>query len=119
MSDFLFPHCADSFKATHNKHISMDTVNLYSEYLSLFLALIIAGTGLKLALQKPNNKTYRVGDKDISRQKVHSAAMLGLLGIVIQTVSNTVEILDGKQLLFDEKIIGAYAFALMVMIIRK
>lgn len=97
----------------------MDTVNLYSEYLSLFLSLIIAGTGLNLAFQKQNNKTYRLGDKDVSRQKVHTAGMLALLGMVIQVVSNSMETLNGRQLLLDEKIIGAYAFALAVMIMKK
>ncbi len=100
-------------------HKIMDTVNLYSEYLSLFLSLIIAGTGLKLALQKPNNKTYQLGDKDVSKQKVHTAAMLGVLGIVIQVVSNSMETLNGQSLLLDEKIIGAYAFVLAVMIMKK
>ncbi len=105
--------------ASQSSHEIMDTVNLYGEFLTLFLSLIIAGTGLNLALQKPSNKTYRLGDKDVSRQKVHTAGMLALLGIVIQVVSDSIGALNGKELLLDEKIIGAYAFALAVMIMKK
>ncbi len=97
----------------------MDTVNLYSEYLSLFMSLIIAGTGLKLALQKPNHKTYQISGQFIPRQKVHTAVTLLILGAVIQIVSNSMEVLNGRQLLLDEKIIGAYVFALAVMIMKK
>ncbi len=97
----------------------MDTVPFYSEYLSLFMSLIVAGTGLKLALQEQNNETYQLGDKQISKQKAHTAAMLALLGVVIQTVSNTMQSLDGRTLLLDEKILAAYAMSIMVMIMKK
>ncbi len=98
---------------------SMDSLSLYSDLLGLFMALIVAGMGLKLALQKPNNQTYQIGDKQISKQKAHTAAALALMGVVIQLVSNTMKVLDGRSLLFDEKILAAYAFALMVMIMKK
>ncbi len=50
----------------------MDSLSFYSELLSLFMSLIVAGTGLKLALQKPNHQTYQFGDKEISKQKYTS-----------------------------------------------
>ncbi len=98
---------------------NMDTLSFHSEYLSLFISLIIAGTGLNLALQEHSNKTYRIGNKEINQQKAHTAAMLAVLGIVIQVVSNAMQSLDGRTLLLDEKILGAYAFVLAVMIIKK
>lgn len=97
----------------------MDSLNFYSEYLSLFLSLIIAGMGLKLAIQKPDHKTYQMGDKTYSRQKVHTTATLLFLGVVIQLVANTMVDLDGRELLLDEKVITAYAFALAVLIFKK
>jgi len=97
----------------------MDVISFHSEFLSLFISLIVAGTGLKLAFQKQDNNTYSVGDKEISKQKAHTAATLIFLGMVIQTVSNTMESLDGRTLLLDEKIIAAYAFSIMVMIMKK
>ena len=83
------------------------------------MSLIVAGIALNLALKKPNNQTYQFGDKAISKQKTHTAATLALMGVVIQTVSNTMETLDGSSLLLDEKIIAAYAFGLMVMVMKK
>lgn len=97
----------------------MGVLSFHSEFLSLFMSLIVAGTALKLALQEKSNKTYRLGDKEINRQKAHTAAMLALMGGVIQVVSNSMQTLDGRTLLLDEKIIGAYAFALAVMIMKK
>lgn len=75
--------------------------------------------GLKLALQKQNNHTYQFGDKEISKQKVHTAAALALMGMVIQLVSNSMQQLDGRTLLLDEKILTAYAFGIAVMIMKK
>lgn len=97
----------------------MDTTTFYSDYLSIFISLIIAGIAFKLAIQEQNNKTYQIGNKEYSKQKVHTAATLGLMGVVIQIVSNTMKTLDGSQLLLDEKIIGAYAFAILVMVFKK
>ncbi len=97
----------------------MDVLNLYSEYLSLFMSLIVAGFGLKLALQQPNGQTYQIGDNNYAKQKVHTAATLIMLGVVIQIVSDSMKSLDGRQLLLDEKILSAYAFALLVMIMKK
>ncbi|MCX7554913.1 hypothetical protein OS175_13620 [Marinicella sp. S1101] len=97
----------------------MDALPFYSEYLSLFMSLIVAGTGLKLALQQQSNKTYRIGEKEINRQKAHTAAMLVLMGGVIQTVSDTMQMLDGRTLLLDEKILAAYVFSLAVMVMKK
>lgn len=97
----------------------MDALSYYSEYLSLFMSLIVAGTALKLALQTPNNQTYQIGDKEISKQKTHTAATLAVMGVVIQLVSNTMQSLDGRSLLLDEKILAAYAFGLAVMIMKK
>ena len=98
---------------------SMTTLSFYSEYLSLFMSLIVAGTALKLALQESDNQTYQMGDKNISKQKVHTAATLILMGVVIQLVSNSMEQLDGRTLLLDEKILTAYAFGIAVMIMKK
>ncbi|GEM_PF-2134704 len=97
----------------------MDVFSFNSEFLSLFMSLIVAGTGLKLALQEPRHETYQWGDKTFNKQKVHTAGMLALLGVVIQTVSNAMQVLDGRQLLFDEKILAAYAFSIAVMIMKK
>ncbi len=96
----------------------MDLIHHYSEFLGLFMALIVAGTGLKFALQQNNHQTYQIGDKSISKQKVHTAATLLLLGVVIQLVSDSMQALDGRQLLLDEKILAAYAFALLVMVFK-
>ncbi|WP_223789045.1 hypothetical protein [Marinicella meishanensis] len=96
----------------------MEATAFYSEYLSLFLSLVIAGTGLKLAIQKHDPKTYQVGDKSFSRQKVHTTATLLFLGVVIQLVANAMANLDGRELLLDEKVIGAYAFSLAVLIFK-
>jgi hypothetical protein len=79
----------------------------------------VAGTGLKLALQQPNHQTYQFGEKDYSKQKVHTTATLALMGVVIQVVSNSMQTLDGRTLLLDEKILAAYGFAIMVMIMKK
>ena len=97
----------------------MDALSYYSEYLSLFMSLVVAGTGLKLALQQPNEQTYQIGDKVISKQKAHTAATLAVIGVVIQLVSNTMQSLDGRTLLLDEKILAAYAFGFAVMIMKK
>ncbi|MGJ8664689.1 MAG: hypothetical protein ACSHWU_13620 [Marinicella sp.] len=97
----------------------METLNYYSGFLSTFMALIVAGFGLKLALEEKSNRTYQIGDKEYNRQKVHTAITLGFLGVVIQVVSDTMKGLDGSQLLLDEKIIGAYAFALSVLVMKK
>jgi len=97
----------------------MEPVNLYSEYLSLFLSLVIAGTGLKLALQKHDPRTYHIGNHSCSRQKVHTTATLLFLGVVIQLVANAMADLDGRELLLDEKVLGAYAFSLAVLIFKK
>jgi hypothetical protein len=97
----------------------MDVIFFYSDFLSLFLAMIIVGTAIKLALQEPNGKTYQIGEKTYGRQKVHTAATLALLGVVIQTVSNSVETLDGRSLLLDEKILAAYGLAFAVMVFKK
>jgi len=97
----------------------MDTLHLYSNLLSIFMSLIIAGTGLKLAMTQNNHKTYQFGEKEFSQQKVHTIATLGLLGIVIQIVADTMKTLDGQQLLLDEKILAAYAFSLAVLIFKK
>lgn len=91
----------------------------YSEYLSLFIALIIAGVAIKLALQQPDGKQYEFNGRFYPRQKVHAGAMLLLLGVVLQIVSDTVDALNGKQLLLDEKIMAAYAAAILVMAFRK
>lgn len=97
----------------------MDVLNAYSSFLSTFMALIIAGTGLKLAIEDKSDKTYTIGNKEYNRQKVHTAATLGLMGIVIQVVSNTMKMMDGSQLLLDDKILGAYAFAFLIMVMKK
>ena len=97
----------------------MDVASHYSEYLSLFIALIVAGMGLKLAFKQSNIQTYRIGDKDYSKQKVHTTATLLLLGLVIQLVSNSMEYLDGRTLLLDQKILAAYAFCFFVLVMRK
>lgn len=91
----------------------------YSEYLSLFIALIIAGVAIKQALQQPDGKQYEINGRFFSRQKIHAAGMLLLLGVVLQLVSDTVEMLNGKQLLLDEKIMAAYAVAILTMVFRK
>ena len=83
------------------------------------MSLIVAGTGLKLAMQQTNHKTYQLGDKEISKQKTHTAATLALMGVVIQVVSDTMQGLDGRTLLLDEKILAAYGFAILVMIMKK
>ena len=97
----------------------MDVLNHYSDLLTLFLSLVVAGTAVRLALQEPNHKTYQWGDKEISKQKVHTGVLLIVLGLVIQLVANSVESLSGKQLILDEKVLAAYAFALMVMVMKK
>jgi len=97
----------------------MDVITHYTEYLSLFMALIIAGVAVKLALENKTDKTYEIAGKAYSRQKVHTVAMLGLMGIVIQTVSNSIEVMNGSSLLFDEKILAAYAVAILVMATKK
>ena len=96
----------------------MDVFSFNSEFLSLFISLIVAGTGLKLALQEAKPESYQWGDKHFNKQKVHTAGMLVLLGVVIQTVSNTMKLLDGRQLLLDEKILAAYAFSIVVLIMK-
>ncbi|VAW44812.1 hypothetical protein MNBD_GAMMA02-1805 [hydrothermal vent metagenome] len=65
----------------------MDSLSFYSDFLGLFMALIVAGMGLKLALQKQNNQTYKIGDKEISKQKAHTAAALAMMGVVIQQLT--------------------------------
>lgn len=97
----------------------MEVASFHSEFLSLFMSLIVAGTALKLAIQERSNKTYRIGDKEINKQKAHTAAMLAMMGGVIQVVSDSMQALDGRTLLLDDKIIGAYAFALAVMVMKK
>ena len=97
----------------------MESLAFYSDYLSLFMSLIVAGMALKLALQKPNNQTYQIGDKNISKQTVHTAVGLILMGIVIQVVSNSMQNIAGSTLLQDEKILAAYAFGLLVMIMKR
>lgn len=93
--------------------------HFYSEYLSLFIALIIAGVAIKLAVQQPDGRLYEFNGRFYPRQKVHAAATLLLLGVVLQIVSDTVKFLDEKQLLLDEKIIAAYAASILVMAFRK
>ncbi len=97
----------------------MDVASHYSEYLSVFISLIIAGVAIKLALAEKSDKKYEINGKLYSRDKVHTAAMLGFLGIAIQLVSDAMKVLDGRSLLLDEKIIGAYAVAILVMVFRK
>lgn len=97
----------------------MEIVSHYSEFLSIFISLIIAGVAVKLALAEKSEKTYEIHGKIYSRDKVHTAAMLGLLGIVIQIVSDSMKILDGRSLILDEKILAAYALAIMVMVFKK
>jgi len=83
------------------------------------MSLIVAGMALKLALQKPNNQTYQIGDKEVSKQTVHTAVGLVLMGAVIQVVSNSMQTLNGKTLLMDEKILAAYVFGVLVMVMKK
>lgn len=97
----------------------MEIVSHYSEFLSIFISLIIAGVAIKLALAEKSEKTYEINGKLFSRDKVHTAAMLGLLGVVIQVVSDTMKVLDGRSLILDEKILAAYAVAIMVMVFKK
>ncbi|TDR17510.1 hypothetical protein [Marinicella litoralis] len=97
----------------------MDVVSNYTDFLSVFMALIIVGVAVKLALESQSDKTYEIAGKNYSRQKVHTAVMLGLMGLVIQIVSNSIKALDGKSLLFDEKILAAYLVAILVMASKK
>ena len=97
----------------------MDVLSFHSDFLSVFMALIIVGTAIKLALQEPNGQNYQIGDKTFSKQKVHTAATLALMGTVIQLVSNSMKALDGRTLLLDEKILAAYGLAFAVMVFKK
>lgn len=97
----------------------MDVASYHSEYLSTFIALIIAGVALKYALSEPSGKTYEFNGKFYARDKVHNAATLLLLGAVIQIVSDSMKALDGKSLILDEKIIAAYGIAIATMVFKK
>lgn len=99
--------------------MKMDIIANYTDFLSTFMALIIGGVAVKLALENKSEKTYTIADKQYSRQKVHTAGMLGLMGIVIQVVSNSMKTLDGSSLLMNEKILAAYAVAILIMVTKK
>ncbi|MCB1583065.1 MAG: hypothetical protein KDI92_08375 [Xanthomonadales bacterium] len=97
----------------------MDVANHYSEFLSTFIALIIAGVAIKFALSEKSGKNYELNGKLYSKDKVHNVATLALLGVVIQLVSDSIKVLDGKPLILDEKILAAYGIAIATMVFKK
>jgi len=85
----------------------MDVAFLYADFLKYFLALIVVGVSLKYRFIDPAKKEpVIIMGKPFGRNIVNGFSTVAFLGVVIQLVANTVNMLENLSL-FKDPVIGA------------